>query len=84
VLLKRQFSVKNKAKIFLDVFWAKDRFSKKAKIERKEIENFIRSRKMKNLGFSIFYHKFKLIEQRQNNVITTKKKSICFFKRFFL
>jgi len=34
---------------------------------------------MEYLGFSVFNDKSKLIKKRKNNIVTTKKQSICFF-----
>ena len=39
---------------------------------------------MKDFRFSVFDNKSKLIKQRWNDAITTKKMCICFFKEFFL
>ena len=40
VLTKRKFPIKDKAKIFLGVFWSKNRVFQKSKIQRREVEDF--------------------------------------------
>jgi len=52
--------------------------------QRRQIEDTVWSRKIENIKFSMFNNKSKLFEQRRNDIVTTKKICVCFFKGFFL
>jgi len=43
----------------------------------------MKSREMKNFRFSVFYKQSELVNQERKDVITTEKKSVRLFKRFF-
>jgi len=82
MLLKGKLSVENKPKISLWVYRAKSRTPNIAKILEKRVEETLQSRKMKDFSFPMFDNKSKLIYEQQNDIITTKKMWICFFKQF--
>ena len=77
---KREFSIKYKSEIFLSFLQAKNESSKRAKNERRKIEDTMRSGKIKNFRFSIFNNESKIFEQRQNNIVAMEKESVCFLK----
>jgi len=84
MLLKWKLSIKYEPKIIPSIFGAKNETSKMTEIEKRKVEYFIWSGKIKDFSFSIFNNKSKLFEQRENNIVVTKKNKSLFFLMIFL
>jgi len=63
MLMKQELSIEDEPKIFPRIFGMKNGASSMTEIERRQVEDIIQSRKMKDFSLSIFNYKTKLFKE---------------------